>query len=493
MSSDRDKPSRGGESVARPTARDVPFARGPDSEAESAPRGQRPADLPRDPTYEAELALVDLAVLREPQKHEDPSTRQQGRRGQLPAPSLPESVTPESPGTRARQASLSGSPETPIFAGRAVGSGTLLSVGAVDPRGKTEKNLETPRMFFSQADAGSEVYFRPGKIPAVTVNQPVDSETVKLSDSVDPRRAKTIPRLDRGQLSQLVGGDPESRGHDSDHAVAVSPRSIPDLVVPQDSAGWQHDRYADEPDSIPSDHDGQIHASLSQFREHSAPSFSLDGAPTRPEPLAARRASEPPDEPDVLAPDPNIVPTQRDLPAHRIQASTPPPASASPRVTQRQARGSVSSAAPPASEGPTPTTASIAAAAPEPRPVWHYYAAFFAALVVALVLGMWWTRHQRAEQPAMLRETQPAPSLRDDTRAVPPAAPPQSTPPLPARGEPAVETAQPRPGATARRAWPPEPRSATLRPAAPAPVTAAPTTPAPRASNSAKPARETIF
>jgi hypothetical protein len=73
----------------------------------------------------------------------------------------------------------------------------LLSVGAVDPRGKTERTLETPRMFFSRPDEGAEAYFKPGKIPAVTVHQTLETETVKLADSIDPRRAKTLPRIDR--------------------------------------------------------------------------------------------------------------------------------------------------------------------------------------------------------------------------------------------------------------------------------------------------------
>ena len=38
-----------------------------DSEMEPAPRGKRPAQLPRDPTYEEELAQVELAVLRDPE------------------------------------------------------------------------------------------------------------------------------------------------------------------------------------------------------------------------------------------------------------------------------------------------------------------------------------------------------------------------------------------------------------------------------------------
>ena len=80
MTDERDKSSRGKESLARTTARDVPYTRGAGSESEPAPRGQRPEQLPRDPTYEAELAQVELAVMRDPARRDDPSTKQGGGR-----------------------------------------------------------------------------------------------------------------------------------------------------------------------------------------------------------------------------------------------------------------------------------------------------------------------------------------------------------------------------------------------------------------------------
>ena len=104
MTDERDKSSRAKESVARVTARDVPYVRGADDESEPAPRGQRPEHLPRDPTYEAELAQVELAVMRNPARRDDPSTKQGGgrRAHEFVAGQPPESVTPESPGTRGR-------------------------------------------------------------------------------------------------------------------------------------------------------------------------------------------------------------------------------------------------------------------------------------------------------------------------------------------------------------------------------------------------------
>ncbi len=345
-------------------------------------------------------------------------------------------------------------------------------------------------MFFSQVDASNEVYFRPGKIPAVTVNAPLETETVMLSDSVDPRRAKTIPpRVERAPSPPSVG--PVSTSSDSEHAVAYSPRSIPDLVLPADSiARAEHDHYAAPPESISSDHDGQIHASLSHFRDDSAPSFSLQGTPTRPEPLAGRRASDLPPEPDSAPPDPSTVATHRDLPLHRIQASTPPPASVD-KVTVPASRSRVSATPAPASEGPTPTTASIAAEAPAARPAWHNYAAFFGALVIALLLGTWWTSHreQSAEPTATVRVVPPEAPGRDEGRAVAPPALRSTAPALVHRPSEAASELAP-PATPARTTLRPEPQpAAPVVSSRPLPATA----PSPRSSSSSKPARETIF
>src|SRR3954469_4250526 len=135
MTDERNKSSGSSHSLPRPTARDVPFARSAGSESEPAPRGQRPGELPRDPTYEAELAQVELAVLRDPQPKEDPSTKPGRRALQSAAQPFPESVTPESPTAGLSRRPTVPSPEPPVSPnGRAVASGTLLSVGAVDPR-----------------------------------------------------------------------------------------------------------------------------------------------------------------------------------------------------------------------------------------------------------------------------------------------------------------------------------------------------------------------
>jgi hypothetical protein len=486
MTDERDKSSRGKESLARTTARDVPFARGNDSESDPAPRGQRPAQLPRDPTYEAELAQVELAVMRDPARRDDPSTKQGGgrRTHEHAYGQPPESITPESPGTRAAAAvTIDRAPEPPN-SGRAVASGTLLSVGAVDPRGKTERTLETPRMFFSQPTEGAEAYFKPGKIPAVTVHQTLETETVKLSDSIDPRRAKTLPRIDRAALARLaeLERDPESEA-----PVAMSqPEPSFDDPASAVSRPWNDHEY--DPESSLGNPDRQIHASLSPFRDHGEPSFSLDGATTRPEPFAARRASDPPAAAPVSS-DASAIPTQRDLPAHRIEASQPPPAPAPPSTPRVHAESTV-----PASEGTSPTTASIAVAAPEQRAPWMNYAAFVAALLLAVGLGLWLTSGSGSPQPS----PDGAPSATGLAKLGEPPAPllqPSAPAPVPTDavitplGSP-NQAPTPRPEASAPRKQPAEARPKSLLVA---PTPAAPPPSAPHKPGPPKPSRETIF
>jgi hypothetical protein len=484
-SDDRTKSSGKKESVGRTTARDVPFVRGAGTDSEPAPRGQRPAQLPRDPTYEAELAQVELAVLRDPIPREEPSTQQGGKR----APSRagvepPESVTPESPGTRGNIEVLLGpSPKPPSSGGRAVASGTLLSVGAVDPRGKTERTLETPRMFFSQADTSGQAYFKPGRIPAVTVHQTIETETVKLSDSVDPRRAKTLPRIDRAAVQRYARLEGDSEFGDEADSEAPMAMSRPESSIglgDESSRGWDREGHDHEggDESIHGGDLGQIHATLSPFRDQAEPSFSLDGTPTRAEPLAGRRASDAPPEPSL--PDPSQVPTHRDLPMHRIEASVPPPASTplaaplpapAPMPRDWEDIG-------PASEGPRPTTASIAAEEPERRPVLINYAAFVVALLVAAGVGLWITRTPQPQEQTVPDALPPTPVI---ASAPSPVA-------VPVSPRPVIEVAKP------VAPEPPAPKSPALEPKPRALASPkAQSAPAPRKSTPSKAPRETIF
>lgn len=489
MTDERDKSSRTHESLARTTARDVPFVRDAGSDAEPAPRGQRPEQLPRDPTYEAELAQVELAVLRDPERREDPSTKQTGRRRAAPIASPPESVTPESPQARPGVEVWTGrSPKPPSSGGRAVASGTLLSVGAVDPRGKTERTLDAPRMFFSQPDARGEAYFKPGKIPAVTVHQTLETETVKLADSIDPRRAKTMPRIDRAALARYVAGEAESDGLAESAAplVLAGPGSEVNTPPMLSSESYGQDDF--DAASVAGGHVGQIHASLSPFREHveeqqPEPSFSADPVPTRAEPLAARRLA---DEPASLPPpDTNAIPTHRDLPQHRIEASLPPPPPV-PSVKVADVPDSVptSARAPSAalSSEMHATATSINAQEPSERPAWVNFAAFGIALLVTIVLGLWLTKSPEPEPGSAAPPAAAALPRAPVKRVEPPPVPvvPESEMAPSKSAAPPVAEAAPRKASSVV--------TATAVPVAPAAPVAAP-----RKAAAPKITRETIF
>jgi hypothetical protein len=501
MTDERDKPSRAYESRARPTARDVPFARGPDSESELAPVGQRPAQLPRDPTYEAELAQVEFAVLRDPSRREEPTTRRRGP--PLAIGQSPEVVTPESPSASSHSAQASPSPDPPASSGRAVASGTLLSIGAVDPRGKTERTLETPRMYFSQADAAGEVYFKPGKIPAVTVHQTIETETVKLAESIDPRRAKTIPRIDRAALARYAEQAAERRGErdqdrdevfesDSDLALPSISSSSANAAPDDSTPFFQNNEAAPLPSDL--EQDGQIHASLSPFLDQAEPSLNYGGVPTRVEPLAGRRASDVP--PSLIErPDPSAVPTQRDLPQHRLEsiqppapsaeasfspgapsAGAPPSGASSPEASSREISSPRASdveraiGVAPGVETDSPTVESIAAWRPAPVPLRSALTAFAVALLVAVALGSWYKTAQ---------QDRTVPNAPDP--AVPGAPAPEvgATNASPAQHTPASKTAEPAqlaPAPTVVTALPMSSQTppASAKPAPTAPASAAP-------------------
>jgi hypothetical protein len=166
---------------------------------------------------------------------------------------------------------------------------------------------------------------------------------------------------------------------------------------------------------------------------------------------------------------------------HRIEASNPPPPPSSAAVGQH------SESAIPGSEGPSPTTASIAAEEPEERPVWLNFAAFGVALLLALSLGWWLT----ARTPAPATNAVPSATAIEPKRSEPVTVAP--TPPAPL----AADTARAEPeGAVNARPAPAAPKARTdvsLSPAAPAAAVPPAQSPAARKPAPAKSTRETIF
>ncbi|HYQ17039.1 MAG TPA: hypothetical protein VEQ58_14810, partial [Polyangiaceae bacterium] len=250
--------------------------------------------------------------------------------------------------------------------------------------------------------------------------------------------------------------------------------------------GWRSVEY--EAASSLGEGDGQIHASLSPFREQAEPSYGFDEIPTRPEPLAARRELEV-EEPSAPAPETSAMPTHRDLPMHRIEASRPPPA---PPPAPESLPRLPSVSAIPTSEAPSPTTASIAAPQPQSRSAWANYAAFLLALSLAVVVGMWLTRSCESAQnsPDSAPPSPPADAKRTKSPISVPAPPaPLQSPVLQPRS---LGTAAPnRSDIEPRRAPAPAPQPLQVSPELPPASQAAPFSP--RKSPPPKPPRETIF
>jgi hypothetical protein len=179
--------------------------------------------------------------------------------------------------------------------------------------------------------------------------------------------------------------------------VLSGPEASEEEPAPVGQRGWvdaEYDPALAAP--LPSDVDGQIHASLSPFRSPSDAPLDTDAdmdaiisssgdAVTRPEPLAARRNSDLP--PPVALPDPNTVPTHRDLPVHRAELIVPLPPL--PSQLGPEVRSASDSAMP--GSDTRPTTQSIVAEPADDRPRWINFAAFAVALVAAVVLGLWLT------------------------------------------------------------------------------------------------------
>lgn len=270
------------------TAREAPLARPIGSGAESAPHGMRGQRLA--PGLGAPEIVrpedVELAVLRDAETTDGRVLKRAGYGTRDAEPSLGTqpfeqvSTAPIPAGTTPR------SPEA-----RGVKTGTLLSVGSIDPRAPTERALETPRMFFTRAESEAEVYFKPKVAPRATEHNTIEIETIKIAESADPRRARTQPRLR-----------------------APIPRPPPDVQLVN----------LPPPDDVPTPALA-VASGSPEDPELDEPLQDPDEISTTPEPFVRKR-----DELKRIRPadtlDQQKISTHRELPRHRQKESTPPPA-----------------------------------------------------------------------------------------------------------------------------------------------------------------------
>jgi len=319
MSSRREDDSRRGGTVAsqRNTARDVPAAKFKEASVGTvAPRGLRgPSLLPGQGAPERVVPEeVELAVLRDAETLDGP------RVARAVAKRLPDSRQPlltpvsvEIPRVRSVPPGLHDYPSTPPSPrARSIQSGTLMSIGSVDPRAPTELSLPSPRpLSVSERAAylGPEaVVDRAPAAPAPPRDAPgvVESERYSGTERPTDRSAAPYvsPRSERVAPGSKVGfsATPDSVAPPAQH-FARSPSSFAP-PSPSTRPGLRPQltsRHApaplSEPPASPVVAEAlprfQIHSELAAVRQElHDDAFDLRSASTVREPLASRKVQE---------------------------------------------------------------------------------------------------------------------------------------------------------------------------------------------------------
>ncbi|HEY4106734.1 MAG TPA: hypothetical protein VGM44_22695 [Polyangiaceae bacterium] len=312
----RPRPSQGG---ARPTARDVPIAKCKEvSGGTVPPHGLRGPSL--QPGQGAPERInpeeIELAALREADTLDGPHVARAGRyRSELISSPPPTPVSVEVPRARSvpsEAESYNVTPATP--SARSIQSGTLMSIGSVDPRAPTELSLPSPRLL-SQSERA--VYLGP---PAVVDRTPVSAARGAAPNAkaeFAPAAARHAP-LKRDLLPPSSAHGPavsSARGAGKTDSSAPAARNFAreaDTYSPIERAGAPSSPGLSEQlssvarTSAPPDSDGprfEIHAQLDAVpHEFGDDSFDLRGVATTREPLASRKAPSSSDFGDVRDP-----------------------------------------------------------------------------------------------------------------------------------------------------------------------------------------------
>ena len=457
MSNRREEESRPSGAVSqRATVREVPAAKYKDASVGTvAPRGLRgPSLLPGQGAPERiNPEEVELAVLRDAETLDGPKVaRAAASKRALPESrsTLPTPVSVEVPRARSippAHGEYTSTPPTP--SARSIQSGTLMSIGSVDPRAPTELSLPSPRpMSVSERAAylgpeavvdraspnsrppasidkgrGADVSERPRPPSAAPApaprsikpgSVPLGSASVRPSlkaDSVAPP-AQNFARVARSYSPLSLSPTPTPMKPPRPNPTPMRPPrptpkpprpEAPPSVPPAGSSG------------IPVPPQFQIHSELDAVpHEVQEDAFDLRSVHTQREPLASRKAQPSadwiPHAPASAPPPPPQSETELRVRANRTS---------SPAVTILVDRTREST--PPASERPAPARAAVPLS-------WVLGAAVFAvvlALIVAFALRP--DAPPQAVSPLDGRPSAAAPSTAE-------AAPRDATPPLAAPG-----------------------------------------------------------
>jgi hypothetical protein len=437
----------------RPTARDVPIAKYKEvSVGTSPPRALRGPSL--QPGQGAPERIVpediELAVLREADTLDGPHVaRAAARRAPDTTSSpAPTPVSVEVPRVRSVPPSIEPYAVTPTTpSARSVQSGTLMSVGSIDPRAPTELSLPSPRAL-SQSERAA--YLGP---EAVVDRTPVSALPSAPRDLTAQAKSVAFAELDDRQTSPYsepvpqssarsvpVGsGPPASSARRSQKADSPAPHGrhfgraprsySPVSHTPAPPSVPQSARRDSQPMSGGAPPKFEIHSELDAVpHEFVEDNFDLRSVATQREPLASRKPMESSDWTTVHAP----VSERRDSSLPRELAAQPGPNSSSAITIlvdpgrqsvppARESRHSIPNAVP---ERVAPERASVPLS-------WVLGAATFALLLALLVA--WVMRAPARDTPSPAADAAPKvePSRALGTAAPSPPAQLASTAPAP--------------------------------------------------------------
>ncbi|HTA93106.1 MAG TPA: hypothetical protein VK745_26185 [Polyangiaceae bacterium] len=334
----------------RPTARDVPIAKYKEvSVGTSPPRGLRgPSLLPGQGAPERIVPEdIELAVLREADTLDGPQVaRAAARRAPDTSSSpAPTPVSVEVPRVRSVPPSIEPYTTTPTTpSARSVQSGTLMSIGSIDPRAPTELSLPSPRAL-SQSERAA--YLGP---EAVVDRTPVSAlpnaprDLLALAQNVEfaaVRDAQASPYSEPTPQSSArsvpVGsGPPASSARRSQSAESAAPHAqhfgrAPQSYSPVSGGPARASQsYSPTRDSVPASGavppQFEIHSELAAVpHEFVEDNFDLRSAATQREPLASRKPMDSSDWTTVHAP----ISEQRDSAVPRERGIEHSPSSSS--------------------------------------------------------------------------------------------------------------------------------------------------------------------
>jgi hypothetical protein len=294
----------------RPTARDVPIAKY-NKEASSAPRGLRgPSLLPGQGAPERIVPEdIELAVLREADTLDGPLVARAAARRlpDLTSSPPPTPVSVEVPRVRSVPPSIEPygtTPQTP--SARSVQSGTLMSIGSVDPRAPTELSLPSPRVL-SQSERAA--YLGPGAVvdrtpakalpdmvrastaPAQRAPSFADRESLPSSEPLPYSSSRSVsvasvPPLSSARRSERADSPPPAARYFD----RMPPSEAPPTAAPSRSLASSPAQSAAPPSYMNEPAEFQIHAELDAVpRELFEDAFDLRSVSTQREPLASRK------------------------------------------------------------------------------------------------------------------------------------------------------------------------------------------------------------